>query len=67
MITCPICGSEARVRGSESNCEATYRRRKCVDCGYVIYTEEAECKGAKAEYYEAKHKHVKEYKQRMKK
>ena len=52
MITCPICGGEAWVKGVEGDCGATYRRRKCVDCGHSIYTEETETKEAQTIYHE---------------
>lgn len=67
MITCSICGGKTKVEGVEGDCGATYRRRKCVDCGHIIYTEETERKGAQYEFFEARHKYVKEYKQRAKK
>lgn len=54
MITCPICGGVTRVRGSYGDCETTYRRHICVDCGHSTYTEERERKEARWEYTKAR-------------
>lgn len=55
MINCPICGGVTRVRGgSYGDCETTYRRHICVDCGHSTYTEERESKGARWEYAKAR-------------
>lgn len=42
MMTCPVCGGEVEVNKSYSDCETVARKRKCVECGYVFYTEEVE-------------------------
>lgn len=42
-MTCPVCGEATKVICCRKDCETVIRRRKCVSCGYVIYTEETEC------------------------
>lgn len=46
-MTCPICGSATRVMDSRSDCDAVYRRRRCVniECGHLFYTTEVETDG----------------------
>ncbi len=41
-MTCPVCGEKAGVIDVVSEIDCTYRRRKCVKCGYSFYTEEVE-------------------------
>lgn len=46
-MTCPVCGGKTRVLDSRSDCEGVYRRRKCVECGYSLYTTEYESDGSR--------------------
>ena len=41
-MICPICGSETEVVCSRTTDETVFRRRKCLQCNYAIYTEETE-------------------------
>ena len=41
-MTCPVCGGKTIVTESRAESDAVYRRRRCVDCRYGFYTEEAE-------------------------
>lgn len=41
-MTCPICGGKSKVHDSISDCEAVYRKRKCVECQHVWFTSEYE-------------------------
>lgn len=41
-MKCPICGAETIVTGSRSNDETVARRRKCTNCGIILYTQEIE-------------------------
>lgn len=47
-MTCPVCGGESRIYDTISDCEAVYRKRKCLDCNHVWFTDEYESDG---EYY----------------
>ena len=47
-MTCPVCGGESRINDSISDCEAVYRKRKCLVCNYTWFTDEYESDG---EYY----------------
>ena len=52
-MTCPVCGGVVIARGTESDCEAVYRRRECKECGHVFYTTECETRDSEADYYHA--------------
>lgn len=43
-MNCPICGDEVKVIGSKRDCEAIYRKRRCLnkDCDYIFFTAEYE-------------------------
>lgn len=41
-LYCPNCEAKTKVFDSRSIYEATYRRRRCLTCGYVFTTEELE-------------------------
>lgn len=63
MMACPKCGGDAKVIDTVSNFEDEefYRKRKCTDCGHIIYTieiEVLETKRFKPRWY-ANHRHNK--------
>lgn len=43
-MNCPICGNDVKVIGSKRDCEAIYRKRRCLDkdCDYIFFTAEYE-------------------------
>ena len=41
-MTCPFCGGKSKIEKTCSNTEEIYRRRSCLECGYVFYTTETE-------------------------
>jgi transcriptional regulator NrdR family protein len=51
-MTCPVCGEKSRVIDSRGDCEVTYRKRVCIECGHVFYTEEREGRDTKWDYRE---------------
>lgn len=44
MLACPRCGGDAKVVDTVNNFfdDEVYRRRKCTDCGHIVYTVERE-------------------------
>lgn len=44
-MTCPICGGVSKVYDSISDCEAVYRKRKCLECNHIWFTDEYESDG----------------------
>lgn len=44
MLVCPRCGEDAKVVDNVNNFfdDEVYRKRKCTDCGHIIYTVERE-------------------------
>ena len=55
-MTCPVCGGKTRVMDSRSDCEGVYRRRKCKECGYALYTSEIETDGEELKEIEREEK-----------
>lgn len=51
-MTCPVCGEQTKVTESRDFGDHVIRRRKCVECDYVFFTEENDSKGAGVEYSE---------------
>ena len=51
-MTCPVCGEKSLVTDSRGDCEVTYRKRVCVDCKHVFYTEERELRETNDDYKE---------------
>jgi len=45
-MTCPKCEGKLTVVDSRSDCDAVYRKRRCLACNYRFYTEEVESKDA---------------------
>jgi transcriptional regulator NrdR family protein len=45
-MTCPICGGKTTVRDTQTDCEGSYRKRVCLECGHPFYTAEHESKEA---------------------
>ena len=41
-MDCPVCGGATTVKDSRGDCEAVYRRRRCLDCNHEFYTAEYE-------------------------
>lgn len=39
---CPKCSAKTKVIDSRSCEEEVFRKRKCIKCGYIFYTEEFE-------------------------
>lgn len=39
-MNCPKCGGKTQIPGTRSDGEKVYRKRKCIECGHVFYTEE---------------------------
>ena len=44
-MTCPLCGGKSKVYDSISDCDAIYRKRKCLECNHVWFTDECESEG----------------------
>lgn len=40
-MTCPVCGSHARVIQTGQLPKGVWRRRKCKSCGHLFHTVEA--------------------------
>lgn len=51
-MTCPVCGEKSLVKDSRGDCEVIYRKRVCVECEHVFYTEERELRETKDDYKE---------------
>ena len=49
-MTCPKCFGKVRVMDTQSDDETVYRRRVCVECGYLFYTEEFESTSAEMNF-----------------
>lgn len=49
MMSCPKCGGDAKVIDTVNNFEddEVYRKRKCDDCGHIIYSVEIEVQMSK--------------------
>lgn len=56
-MTCPVCGEKCRVTDNKGDCEVTYRRRQCMACKHVFYTEEKETKEAKETFLDFRHEY----------
>ena len=41
-MNCPVCGEKTIVVDCASDCEAVYRRRRCVECSHKFITTELE-------------------------
>ena len=61
-MNCPVCGENTKVAGSKSDCDAIYRKRRCLSCNYVFYTEEFESVNNGIEY----HRLLREYEKSLK-
>lgn len=62
-MTCPSCGGKTVVVYTYADCESVQRKRKCVECRYLFYTEELESQPDR--YYELQYqKHRKRYLER---
>lgn len=63
-MTCPVCGERSRCIDTITECDVIYRKRQCVDCGYVFYTEEIDSRNANVakEFRELKYKYWREQK-----
>lgn len=44
-MNCPVCGGKTAVVDCHADCEAVYRRRKCLECDYRFYSTEEESDG----------------------
>lgn len=49
-MTCPECGEKAIARDTMKDCDAIYRKRVCIKCGYKFFTEEFETPAARENY-----------------
>lgn len=50
-MTCPVCGGKSKVYDSIADCEAVFRKRKCLECSYIWFTEEYESNGSSFKEY----------------
>ena len=41
-MNCPVCGGNTAVKGCADDVDSVIRRRVCVNCGEVFYTEEVD-------------------------
>ena len=41
-MTCPVCGGKSTVVCCRRDVDTIIRRRKCIECKNVFYTEECE-------------------------
>ena len=41
-MECPECGEKTKVVETRPYAGAVYRRRKCLECNFIFYTEETE-------------------------
>ena len=39
-MECPVCGEKSIVMETRKTFESVHRRRKCVKCGHLFYTQE---------------------------
>ena len=68
-MTCPKCGG--RMRGKDTRCtpeNETIRKRKCDDCGEIMFTLEFEVEPTKqliADYMEVKKLYNREYRRKQ--
>lgn len=46
-MRCPVCAGKLKTVMTRSDCEMVFRRKKCLDCGYVAYTAEEESEEAR--------------------
>ena len=49
-MTCPVCGEKTTVSETRNFGDHVVRRRKCLSCARIFFTEEADSKIAEAEY-----------------
>lgn len=61
-MNCPVCGGDNKVICSRKDCESIYRRRKCLDCGYIFYTTELEMKSSDRDFHLLDAERQREYK-----
>ena len=55
-MTCPVCEGKTTVVDCRDLGDHVVRRRKCLVCSYVFYTEECDSDTAEAEYLECHRK-----------
>lgn len=41
-MTCPLCGKKTKVIDTRASMDAIARKRICISCRYVFYTQEVE-------------------------
>lgn len=41
-MRCPVCAGKLKTVMTRADCEQVYRKRKCRNCGQIVYTVEAE-------------------------
>lgn len=41
-MRCPVCAGKLRTVLTRADCEQIYRRKKCLACGYIVWTVETE-------------------------
>ncbi len=46
-MKCPVCAGKLEVIMTRSDCERTFRRRRCISCRYAFFTVEEENKEAR--------------------
>ena len=51
-VKCPYCGGSGELRTAKNDCDAVYRKFKCIECRRPFYTVEADAKMSDAEYLE---------------
>ena len=61
-MTCPVCGGKSKVCDSISDCETVYRKRKCLDCNYIWFTDECESDGIYFKEYASNRRRKYKYK-----
>lgn len=47
-MNCPVCAGKLGTVMTRADCEQVYRKRKCRDCGRIVYTAETESEEARA-------------------
>ena len=61
-LKCPECNGKLKVDGSLADERMVVRKRKCLECGHILFTVEAQTDGASDVYRKmANQKSLKEY------
>ena len=64
-MNCPVCAGKTKVHYCLRDCEGVYRKRKCLECGYIFFTTEIESDSV--DYKRVEQERIMRYKKEKKK